>query len=226
LSAFLIFVLIAAVATGQQRNEPLRFGEDVIRSLASVRDARTALGAIEFGSEPIADSLNAMTAYRRAIANLRSADLILAPYTRSSAELIAETATATRTIYAMLTEAFEGGLRAQEKLVDMKPGQSPGSSLREASKFTAMAEEGWAKLPIAAAGLSHVLVDRDRTTAEGKLGFLVITDRERADLIGQIDLLFGAKVAAGDGVGQSYPDASAALLARFLRQPWRGSNQE
>jgi hypothetical protein len=42
-----------------------------------------------------------------------------------------------------------------------------------------------------------------------------------------IEELFGEEVAAGEkAAGLHPPEASASLLARFLRQPWRGSDEK
>lgn len=217
-----------AVAATSKPGEVAAFAEAVVRSLGSASDARKALAEAETKDSPAATSLNAMTAHRRAIAKLRFADSLLEPYSHSRRQMVSETTAGTRKIYAVLVTAFEGGLRLQASLVDMKPGDPLGPILSEASKYTALAEQAWKDLPVAAtAGLTYALVDTDRTTADGRVGFLLITERERADLLKTIEVLFGERVASGKhAAGLFAPEGSASLLARFLRQPWRTSDQK
>ena len=65
-------------AEAQPQSEPARYAADVIASLRSASDARKVLVAAESRSDdPIASSLNAMTAYRSAISKLQGAGLSL-----------------------------------------------------------------------------------------------------------------------------------------------------
>lgn len=230
---------LVAAAPGQratenprdEESELARFAQDVVQSLAFARDASRALSEgqqdVKGANDTLSLSLSAMTAYRRAIANLHTAENLMTPYAKSKQEKVAKTAAMTRATYALLVDAFEGSLRVQESMVDMKPGQPLGSIVTESSKHTAQAEEAWKTLPIASsAALSHALVDTERTTAEGKLGFLLLRERERASLLEHIKLQFGDEVAAGKGAGRHYSEASAALLADFLQKPWRASDSK
>ncbi len=145
----------------------------------------------------------------------------MAPYKESSRTIIAETATSVVAIFHSLSSAFTQSLRLEEKLVDLRPGEPLGPVVSEASKSTAAAEEAWRKLPIATASLAHALVDVNRTTAEGKVAYLLITESERALLLKEIELLFGERVMTGQIAGLYAPDGSAALLVQFLKQGWR-----
>ena len=213
-------VLLASTVWAQPESEPARLANDVIHSLALATDARIVLSAVESTDDSVLDSLNAITATRRAITKVTSANNLLTPYAESSNELIAQTATFFRNNYSVLFAAFTGNLVIQQKFVDITPGDSFGSLLSDASEYTAMSEDAWKALPNGAALLSHALVDGDRAP-----GFLLITRQERIDLLHTIEFLFSEGVAAGEAVGLHYPEGAAAMFAKFLRQPWRGSDQ-
>lgn len=108
----------------------------------------------------------------------------------------------------------------QEKLVDLKASQPMGSLIGEASKHAALAEEAWEALPVAVAAVADALVDTERTTPQGNLGYLRITSEQRTGLLSQVKDLFGEEVASGTWTaGLSYPRGAASLpqptLARF-----------
>jgi hypothetical protein len=167
-----------------------------------------------------------MTAYRRALSKLQIAYSRLEAHTTSHHQTIADTALGTRLAYSQLIQAFEGSLRVQEKLVDMKPNDPMGPIVSEASIHTAAAEDAWKALPIAAgAGLSHALVDLGRRTADGRLAYLVVTKSERAALLSSIELLFGKQAASGKVAGLHPPEGTAGLIASFLLDDWRCSDE-
>jgi hypothetical protein len=58
------------------------------------------------------------------------------------------------------------------------------------SKVAAIADEAWKLLPVAADALSHALVHAQRTTFDGKVGYLVITNEERRQLLKGVEQRF------------------------------------
>jgi hypothetical protein len=128
-------------------------------------------------------------------------------------------------VYRSLEEVFEGSLKLEEQLIDVKPGANLGPLVSEASANAASAEEAWKLLPVTVAALAHALTDSTRTTADGKIAYLRITSQEKRDFLSEIALSFNPDVAAGKSAGFQPAAASAGLLAYFLHQPWRGSEQ-
>jgi hypothetical protein len=216
------------VTTPPRPSEAARFAQDVLHSLASASDALK--GIRDAANQPVKLADNpafvATTAYRRASGKLRSAASRLEPYSKSSQKLIVDTAEATRAVYANLAKAFEESARIWEAVADLRPGESREKLKSESIKNAAEADEAWKLLPIAsAARLSHALLDRERTTFDGKVGYLRITKGERTDLLATIESLFGEEIAKGKVTGAYPTEDAAGMFARFLRQPWRGSDE-
>ncbi len=72
-----VAVLVSSTAWAQPESEPARLANDVIHSLWLATDAKNVLSAVESSDDPVLDSLNAMTATRRAITKVTSANNLL-----------------------------------------------------------------------------------------------------------------------------------------------------
>jgi predicted component of type VI protein secretion system len=85
-------LLVSFKAIALSDTELARFSQDFLQCLVAARQARQVLSEVSSDGEPVVQSLNAMTAYRRAIAKLERADALMAPYKESSHTIVAETA--------------------------------------------------------------------------------------------------------------------------------------
>ena len=150
----------------------------------------------------------------------------LRPQATSGSKGVASVANDTIAIYLRIKGTLERGALLDQKLVDKKPGDPMGPVLAELSSLVAEIDKTWRALPIARAGVGNLLVDQTRVGPEGKVSYLVISARERDTLLALVEETFGADVAKGLSVGKHASAGTAALLANFLRQPWRTADQK
>ena len=105
--------------------------------------------------------------------------------------------------------------------MDAKPPQPLGPILSEASKYSASAEKAWKLLPVAVAAVAHALVDEERTTLEGRVGYLATITEEKAYLLTSIQLQFGERASSGKAAGlfplTARPQGVALIRRRTAR---------
>jgi hypothetical protein len=196
-------------------------------SLVSARDAARALKlSNDLSKDRLEISLEIMTAKRKAISNLERAKRRLGDQLKSDNELVAKAARFFVLIYTKLIAIFEEGLKLDERMADVKPGDKMGAFISELSNHGNEAEETWRTLAAAAATLAQLLVDDDRKEADGGARFLIVSTKERGALLEEISQKFGSEVAGGKIVGLHASEGSAGMLAYFLLQPWKSSDQK
>ena len=208
------------------KGEVLKLFGAALDSLASARDAARALKlSNDLSKDTLEISFEIMTAKRKAISNLERAKRTLGEQLKSESELVSKAARFFVLIYTKLIAIFEEGLKLDERMADVKPGDKMGPLISEASKHSNDADETWRTLSAAAATLAQLLVDDERLEPNGGARFLIVSSQERAALLAEIKGKFGAEVAGGKIVGLHASEGSAGMLAYFLLQPWKSSDQ-
>jgi hypothetical protein len=214
----------ASVARASEGSEAFRLTEDVLRSLVWARSASEALLNDETAG-PVKLSLVSTAVEHEAIVNLRKASSFLAPHAASQRQEIRNAAAAMALVYDLLLNAFEGSLAIEGRLGDAAANTDLEPLFRDAGSCAIAGERAWRLLPIAIAVLSDALVDGARSGSDGRAAYLTVTRRETDELLEQIELFFGREAAVGRNGGLHPTASSAALLADFLREPWRGSDK-
>ncbi len=197
-----------------------QFADAAIRSLSVASAAKEMLGQTEQAEDHLAALLRDMIDTRRAISRLREGALLLSPFLATSDGKMKDAAKALSDVYGGLGDRLNAGLVVYEQMAKVKDQDGLAALLPETSKLAADVDEAWRLIPVAVAGVAHVLVDQDRTIY-GKVGYLRISRKERAELLQTIKTLFpGLKEGEGHAV-----DVSASLFRQFLLGGWKGSDE-
>jgi len=129
--------------------------------------------------------------------------------------------------YLSLIDALRDGQRTQRALMDPS-NLNTGSILSlqaQSDQFIVALNAGWDILPDLATKLGWALVDMPTEDNE-KITTLLISEAERASLIGMLETYnFGDDIAI-DSPERSRAGASAALLWQFLNMPWETTESQ
>jgi len=129
--------------------------------------------------------------------------------------------------YLSLIDSLRNGQRTQKALMDPR-NLNAGSILSlqaQSDQFSVAMNAGWDMLPDLATKLGWALVDMPTEDNE-KITTLLISEAERASLIGMLETYnFGDDIAI-DSPERSRAGASAALLWQFLNMPWETTESQ
>ncbi len=215
---FVIFLLCVFQASSQ--TEAFKFGTDVIWSLqlCKISDDRLKASSLD---DPVL-MMKALLVYGSGI---KQANLFIEAHHEnqdtaisSSAEILSNLLAAIEQNNKSLIAFIEESLNEPELALSKK-----GTWTRKLSEHAAESEELWRLLPVAIAGVTHALVDKE-STRDNKLYRLRITKSELKQLGNKLTDAFGEKIKEGPKAGQFPLEASATMLYKFLNQGWKPSD--
>ena len=231
------FAIISGVLAGHlsaQMPTPGEIAADILNGLRLAERANASLGdlpdqnevsfeifatAVIEGQERAIGSLQeAATTTTRSVVSVTDVDAL--PDVRGVAIEFSQN-------YLSLIDTLRNGQRTQKALMDPR-NLNAGSILSlqaQSDQFSVALNAGWDILPDLATKLGWALVDMPTEDNE-KITTLLISEAERASLIGMLETYnFGDDIAI-DSPERSRAGASATLLWQFLNMPWETTESQ
>ena len=214
----------ASSATSDLSMSPYVFTKTVIDALGLVEAARSSTTEIDDSADLYTTVGQFLLEARRTSMQLDRAAGMMDTFASSSDPRISASAENLRATFANLSAHIEAMAVAQENLLQAETNDDLVAFMSTNSKVLAAIDSTWKALPIATAGLTYALIDTEEVS-DGHFGYLRITSAERAQLIVQLETMFGRQIEGGLQTGQHAVVASAALLREFLLKEWRAADE-
>ncbi|MBU1853125.1 MAG: hypothetical protein KJ957_03665 [Candidatus Omnitrophica bacterium] len=224
---FIIFCFIfgSTICFGEKNSREFEFARDYIETLRflkmSVERHRESDPDNANYQNDVDMALTFMKNFRLDNNDLQMAKSLLDKYVNSQNKLIEETAVSILNAYDKLIGINTRILKLYEKLYSPEMVNNPdkvdqGLFMSEASDLVAEREHT-EKLLLEANILVTIALVSDMPDEDGFLSYLAINSKEREELIGLIDEIFGSEVRDGKtGPGLTYPDSCGAAIRQVL----------
>lgn len=221
LTSFLLAILASVPLTAQNTS-----GQQLVDALLScMLDgalARDDLRAIKLNGTLVGDSLATMTAHRLVIRRFSRCGAT-ASGVAGDAEDVVIARNALLKMADILGGAFERALKFDEQILTLTTEKQVLAIVPEASKVNDDIDAAW-RLYMPVAGIvAQVLVDSTKPNPKGQLDRLVLTRSQISKMRTELQEWFPNSIKTGD---KHAVDAAAALLLKFLAQPWAAADEK
>ena len=206
------------------------FAEAYIRTLGDryALELKAQSDMSEAGNDISKVNMASMRSSQRAILKSREAISLLAPYKKSDRDLIRQASDDIISCYSSMIDNYNNSLSALEELTNASSGNNPnidiGKLSRRATEITAkqdyIEETLFHVTKLVAMALINQVPDENN-----HLSFLLITAKERKDLLTQLESSFGKSVLNSTEKNPKFTVASAMILKKILTDEHKSSDQ-
>lgn len=182
----------------------------------------------EAGKDVSKINMASMRCSQRAILKSREAIGLLTPFKSSDRDLIRQASDDIISCYTSMIDNYNNSLSALEELTNATSGSNPnidiGKLSRRVSEITAKQDYITETFFHLTGFVAMTLIDRV-PDEDNHVSFLLVTGKERKDLMNQLESYFGKSVLNSTDKNPKYTVASAKLLKTILTDEHKSSDE-
>lgn len=220
-------LMLFTTCYAEQQNESFEFGKSFINSLQhlKINEERTSQTLnTNFDSE-IELGIASMKNLRLAIQEIQMAQSQISSYENSNNEIVKTAADFIIKAYQQLQQSMTESLELQEKLYSASPEEfNQGEYMSKISALQANQETAMTLLIQSSVLVTHSFVSK-QPDEKGNLSYLVLTSKQRKELISELDSIFGKSIKNGMQEGQTHLEACAGALRQVLSGGHKSSDE-
>lgn len=226
----LIFVFLSVDSFAQSHSYQYEFARDYIKSLQQLKKiADREIGqSAKKSKDELALRMETTANFRRAHADLLEAKDLMLKHKGSSQALVREIVKMVVRVYEQRIEINKSLQRYYDKLYSPEVVDNLGEYQKEyatqMNRLTVESDESFKLLMYCSSLVAYSLVSKT-PDKDGNLSNLVITAKERKDLINELNSAFKKEARKGLRVGQNYLNICAAILYEILEGDYKPAKE-
>jgi hypothetical protein len=229
-SAIQLFSLFCLATFSSAQTREFSFAEDYIRTLGDRYglELKAQSDMLEAGNDMSKSNMASMKCSQRAILKSREAIGLLTPFKSADRDLIRQASDDIISCYTSMIDNYNNSLSALEELTNATSGSNPNIDI---GKLSRRVSEISAKQDYISETFFHLtgfvamtLID-EVPDENNHVSFLLITAKERKELLNQLESYFGKSVLNSTDKNPKFTVASAKLFKKILTDEHKSADE-